>query len=75
MSLKFVSEYMREWGFILNVFIYLFMKDTAREREREREKQAPCKEPDVGLNPGSRDQAAEPPGRPRSGCFRKYSTD
>ena len=44
-------------------FIYLFMKDThthththterERERERQREKQAPCKEPDVGLDPGS----------------------
>ena len=34
------------------------MRDTEREREREaetqqREKQAPCREPDVGLDPGS----------------------
>ena len=35
------------------------MTDTERERERERqthrqrEKQAPCREPDVGLDPGS----------------------
>ena len=35
------------------------MRDTQREREREkqtyrqREKQAPCREPDVGLNLGS----------------------
>ena len=39
-------------GFKKN-FIYLFMRDTERERERERdrprEKQAPCKEPHVGL--------------------------
>ena len=45
-------------------FIYLFMRDTHREREREREmhrhrqrdKQAPCREPDTGLDarsPGS----------------------
>ena len=29
------------------------MRDTERERQRhrQREKQAPCKEPDVGLNP------------------------
>ena len=27
------------------------MRDT--QREAEREKQAPCREPDVGLNPGS----------------------
>ena len=35
----------------LQVFIYLFMRD--RESERQREKQAPCKEPDVGLDLGS----------------------
>ena len=33
------------------------MRDTERERQRQRhrqrEKQAPCREPDVGLNPGS----------------------
>ena len=31
------------------------MKDTERERQRQRhrEKQAPCREPDVGLNPRS----------------------
>ena len=34
-------------------FIYLFMKDTEKERQRQRqtEKQAPCREPDVGLDP------------------------
>ena len=32
-------------------FIYLFMIDTHRERQRE--KQAPCREPDVGLHPRS----------------------
>ena len=32
-----------------------FMRDAGRERQRhrQREKQAPCKEPDVGLDPGS----------------------
>ena len=33
------------------------MRDTERERERQghrqREKQAPCRKPDVGLDPGS----------------------
>ena len=32
---------------------YLFMRDTERGRDRQREKQAPCREPDVGLDPGS----------------------
>ena len=30
--------------------IYLFIQ---KERERQREKQAPCREPDMGLDPGS----------------------
>ena len=32
------------------------MRDTEKERERhrQREKQVPCREPDVGLDPGSR---------------------
>ena len=37
--------------FFFKDFIYLFMRDT--ERERQREKQAPCREPDMGLDPGS----------------------
>ena len=36
-------------------FVYLFMKDT--ERERQREKQAPGREPDVGLDPETVDHA------------------
>ena len=37
-------------------FVYLFMRDTQREREAETQaegKQAPCREPDVGLDPRS----------------------
>ena len=43
--------------------MYLFMRDTHREREREgqrhrqREKQAPCGEPDPGLDPRTRGHA------------------
>ena len=36
---------------------YLFILERHRERQRhrhrQREKQAPCREPDVGLDPGS----------------------
>ena len=32
-------------------FVYLWERE--RERERQREKQAPCREPDVGLDPGT----------------------
>ena len=42
---------------IFKDFIYLFTRNTERERERQRhrqrEKQAPCREHDMGLNPGS----------------------
>ena len=38
-------------------FIYLFMRNTDTERERQRprqrEKQAPCREPERGLDPGT----------------------
>ena len=39
----------------LKDFIYLFMRERERERQRhrQREKQAPCREPDVGLDPGT----------------------
>ena len=37
--------------------IYLFIYDRhieiERQRQRRREKQAPCREPDVGLDPGT----------------------
>ena len=38
-------------------FTYLFMKGTERERQRhrQREKQVPRREPNAGLDPGSRD--------------------
>ena len=45
--------------FIFIFFKFLFIYDSYRERERqrhtgrEREKQAPCREPDVGLDPWS----------------------
>ena len=42
--------------FVCFVFfkIYLFIqREKERQRLRQREKQAPCGEPDVGLNPGT----------------------
>ena len=38
------------------------MRDTERERQkhRQREKQAPCGEPDVGLDPGTLESHPEP---------------
>ena len=42
--------------------IYLFMRDTQREgqRHRQREKQGPCREPDMGLHPGTLGSFPEP---------------
>ena len=50
---------------------------TERQRHRQREKQAPCREPDVGLDPGSPGSGpglkavltSEPPGLPLVVCF------
>ena len=43
-------------------FIYLFMRDTERERQRhrQRKKQAPCREPDAGLDPRTPGSQPEP---------------
>ena len=39
-------------------FIHLFMRH--KERYRQREKQVPCREPDVGLDPGTLGSRPEP---------------
>ena len=40
--------------FFLKRFIYLFReRERERERERQRNKQALCRKPDVGLDPGT----------------------
>ena len=65
--------------FIFIFLIDLFTHDRHRERERQRhrrrEKQAPCKDPDAGLDPGTpgslpwakgRRQTVEPPRDPLS---------
>ena len=49
--------------FIFLKIFYLFMIDIEREKEqrhRQREKQAPCREPDAGLDPGSPGSCPEP---------------
>ena len=61
------------------------MRDTEREeqRHRQREKQAPCREPEVGLNPGTPGSHPGPkastkqlshPGIPRAGNFKASCT-
>ena len=45
----------RTFLFFIVLKIYLFIHERHRERQRhgQREKQVPCREPDVGLDPGS----------------------
>ena len=54
------------------------MIDIERQRHRQREKQAPCQEPDVGLNPGTPGshpgpkagaEPLSPPGIPDTGLY------
>ena len=40
--------------------IYLCIHETERQRHRQREKQAPCREPDVGLDPQTPGSSPEP---------------
>ena len=60
--------------------MYLFMRDTKRERQRQRqrEKQAPCRESNVQLDPGTAGSCPEPkadvqplshPGIPKTSKF------
>ena len=56
----YIYKYISHLLFFFKDFIYLFMIVTEREREREREaetqareKQAACREPSAGLDPGS----------------------
>ena len=65
--------------FLFLKIFYLFMRD----RERERQKEAPCREPNVGLDPGTLGPRPEPkenaqplshPGIP-SFCFSHYTTE
>ena len=43
--------------FFLNIYLFIYDRHRERERERQRhrqrEKQAPCREPDARLNPGT----------------------
>ena len=43
--------------FFLSFFYLIHEKQRERQRHRQREKQAPCKEPDVVLSPGSQDHS------------------
>ena len=56
-SLRSFQEPQMEWNFFFFLRFYLFIHERYIERERrrhrQREKQAPCREPDVGLDPGS----------------------
>ena len=40
-------------NFFLNLFIHEKQRDREVETQAEREKQTPCREPNVGFNPGS----------------------
>ena len=50
--------------FFKNIFIYLFKRHRERERQRhrQREKQAPCREPNVELDPRTLGSHPEPKG-------------
>ena len=41
---------------VIRIFLkilFIHERNTEEQRHRQREKQAPCREPDVGLDPGS----------------------
>ena len=40
-------------SFFFSLRFYLFMRERERGRDRQMEKQAPCRKPNVGLDPGT----------------------
>ena len=42
------TECGQKWGFL---FVCLFIRERQRQKHRQREKHAPCREPNVGLDP------------------------
>ena len=38
---------------LINLFIFIYDRERERQRHRQREKQAPRREPDAGLDPGT----------------------
>ena len=46
-----------------SIFFFFLIHERHRESERQREQQAPCREPDVGLDPGTAKSCPEPKGR------------
>ena len=44
----------RKFFFFLGFYLFMRNRETERYRHRQREPQAPCREPDIGLYPGSR---------------------
>ena len=53
MGMLLGSEYFFFFFFKIYLFIHVGQREGERQRHRQREKQAPCREPDAGLNPGS----------------------
>ena len=47
-------------SFFLRFYLFIHERHTERQRHRQREKQAPCREPDVGLNPRTPGSCPEP---------------
>ena len=54
-TLHFVTSLLPFFFFFLNFYLFMIVSQRERERQRhrQREKQAPCREPDVGFDPGS----------------------
>ena len=46
--------------YIFKDFIYLFRRKREKQRRRQREKQAPCREPDMGVDLGTPGSCPEP---------------
>ena len=46
--------------FFKDFILFIHKRERERQRHRQREKQAPCREPDAGLDPGTLGSCPEP---------------
>ena len=45
------------WFFVLRFYLFIHERHRETQRHRQREKQAPCREPNAGLDPSLQDHA------------------
>ena len=59
-GIKIFQLFFKFYLFLKRFYLFIHKKHRERQRHRQRENQAPCREPDVGLNPRTPGSRPEP---------------